>query len=482
MSQFMRHSVAIAGRHRHESEFESVAFGGSPSSNATMIEAAAVPRFGVQFHFDSSLQRALLLELFRKRVEALKSDIELLEAQWKPGGGVESFLQRFSIQRRRQQLVPLILQMNNIDAELEEFEIAGLTAQEAIAETAARMEVLRTQMHVDSATNGEGNRNILTLALAEGIEGRIVKQSLLAALTENGIRWSEDSTHFTPGVDKPLWLIEGFSPRRPADPFNVEGPKYSTSKAKPFPNVIRNAEVNPPHFDAKLAATSAICYHPVSKHPDSIVHPPRRPTTANSSYSSSTVPPRHPLLLEGGYGPSASFYLLLLLNPNSFIVLFHSINPNSTHDDDRETLGRQPLKDDHSQTERPAGDDPPAGRPLSDREDLREMTPSRTTTFQTEGPVGDDPLTGRPPSRPRRTGGKRCPCWTTTFCPNANIENSLCYPRHRSFFHPSHPVTPISMVYIADEDMRRLQGELNLVLVLHFGFVLGAMRGSVGRR
>ncbi|KAK7021008.1 hypothetical protein R3P38DRAFT_3272052 [Favolaschia claudopus] len=185
--------------------------------------------------------------------------------------------------------------VNNIDAELEEFEIAGLTAQEAIAETAARMEVLRTQMHVDSATNGEGNRNILTLALAEGIEGRIVKQSLLAALTENGIRWSEDSTHFTPGVDKPLWLIEGFSPRRPADPFNVEGPKYATSKAKPFPNVIRNAEVNPPHFDAKLAATSAICYHPVSKHPDSIVHPPRRPTTANSSYSSSTVPPRHPL-------------------------------------------------------------------------------------------------------------------------------------------------------------------------------------------
>ncbi|KAK7027106.1 hypothetical protein R3P38DRAFT_2777197 [Favolaschia claudopus] len=76
--------------------------------------------------------------------------------------------------------------VNNIDAELEEFEIAGLTAQEAIAETAARMEVLRTQMHVDSATNGEGNRNILTLALAEGIEGRIVKQSLLAALTENG--------------------------------------------------------------------------------------------------------------------------------------------------------------------------------------------------------------------------------------------------------------------------------------------------------
>ncbi|KAK6971397.1 hypothetical protein R3P38DRAFT_3242500 [Favolaschia claudopus] len=83
--------------------------------------------------------------------------------------------------------------VNNIDAELEEFEIAGLTAQEAIAETAARMEVLRTQMHVDSATNGEANRNILTLALAEGIEGRIVKQSLLAALTENGIRWSEDS-------------------------------------------------------------------------------------------------------------------------------------------------------------------------------------------------------------------------------------------------------------------------------------------------
>ncbi|KAK7000911.1 hypothetical protein R3P38DRAFT_3284912 [Favolaschia claudopus] len=85
------------------------------------------------------------------------------------------------------------------------------------------------------------------------------------------------------------------APRRPADPFNVEGPKYATSKAKPFPNVIRNAEVNPPHFDAKLAATSAICYHPVSKHPDSIVHPPRRPTTANSSYTSSTAPPRHPL-------------------------------------------------------------------------------------------------------------------------------------------------------------------------------------------
>ncbi|KAK7029737.1 hypothetical protein R3P38DRAFT_3266562 [Favolaschia claudopus] len=80
------------------------------------------------------------------------------------------------------------------------------------------------------------------------------------------------------------------APRRPADPFNVEGPKYATSKAKPFPNVIRNAEVNPPHFDAKLAATSAICYHPVSKHPDSIVHPPRRPTTANPSSTSSTVP------------------------------------------------------------------------------------------------------------------------------------------------------------------------------------------------
>ncbi|KAK7012491.1 hypothetical protein R3P38DRAFT_3279950 [Favolaschia claudopus] len=87
----------------------------------------------------------------------------------------------------------------------------------------------------------------------------------------------------------------GNAPRRPADPFNVEGPKYATSKAKPFPNVIRNAEVNSPHFDAKLAATSAICYHPVSKHPDSIVHPPRRPTTTNSSYTSSTVPPRHPL-------------------------------------------------------------------------------------------------------------------------------------------------------------------------------------------
>ncbi|KAK7034208.1 hypothetical protein R3P38DRAFT_2772305 [Favolaschia claudopus] len=50
--QFMRHSVAIAGRHRHESEFESVAFGGSPSSNATMIEVAAVRP-----------PRALLLEL-----------------------------------------------------------------------------------------------------------------------------------------------------------------------------------------------------------------------------------------------------------------------------------------------------------------------------------------------------------------------------------------------------------------------------------
>ncbi|KAK6984423.1 hypothetical protein R3P38DRAFT_3375109 [Favolaschia claudopus] len=80
------------------------------------------------------------------------------------------------------------------------------------------------------------------------------------------------------------------SSRRPADPFIAEGPKYATSKAKSFPNVIRNAEVNPPHFDAKLAATSAICYHSISKHTDSIVHPPRRPTTANSSSASSTVP------------------------------------------------------------------------------------------------------------------------------------------------------------------------------------------------
>ncbi|KAK7007271.1 hypothetical protein R3P38DRAFT_3212990 [Favolaschia claudopus] len=190
--------------------------------------------------------------------------------------------------------------------------------------------------------------------------------------------------------------------------------------------------------------------------------------------------------LSSCYGPSASFYLLLLLNPNSFIVLFHSINSNSTHDDDRETLGRQPLKDDHSQTKRPAGDDPPAGRPLSDREDLREMTPSRTTTFQTEGPVGDDPLTGRPPSdgetrrsrptrgtttlRPggptrddpleddhlpnRRTGGRRPPHWTTTFtpekdrretmpllttfCPTANIEKLAVFILSLTSFILSH--------------------------------------------
>ncbi|KAK6971912.1 hypothetical protein R3P38DRAFT_2813299 [Favolaschia claudopus] len=72
-------------------------------------------------------------------------------------------------------------------------DIAGLTAQEAITETAGRMEILLIQMNANRPTDEDENGHILTLALAEGNEGRIVKLSLLPALTENQIRWSEDS-------------------------------------------------------------------------------------------------------------------------------------------------------------------------------------------------------------------------------------------------------------------------------------------------
>ncbi|KAJ7665233.1 hypothetical protein DFH06DRAFT_1186829 [Mycena polygramma] len=85
-------------------------------------------------------------------------------------------------------------------ASLYEFNTTGLTPEEAVSQTEARLEKLLLTPVPPVGTTPEDlahdspNRGALKIVMEQTIKGRLVKQALLLALDENGLNWSEDTT------------------------------------------------------------------------------------------------------------------------------------------------------------------------------------------------------------------------------------------------------------------------------------------------
>ncbi|KAJ6515475.1 hypothetical protein C8R45DRAFT_210082 [Mycena sanguinolenta] len=88
---------------------------------------------------------------------------------------------------------------NPPSASLYEFNTTGLTPEEAVMQTEARLEKLLLTPVPPVGTRPEDlvhdspNRGALKIIMETSIKGRVVKQKLLNALNDNGLKWTEDS-------------------------------------------------------------------------------------------------------------------------------------------------------------------------------------------------------------------------------------------------------------------------------------------------
>ncbi|KAJ7646912.1 hypothetical protein FB45DRAFT_1051503 [Roridomyces roridus] len=85
-------------------------------------------------------------------------------------------------------------------ASLYEFNTTGLTPEEAVRQTEARLGQLLLTPIPPPGTTAEDlahdtpNRAVLKVVMQQSIKGRLVKQGMLAALDGNGLRWTEEPT------------------------------------------------------------------------------------------------------------------------------------------------------------------------------------------------------------------------------------------------------------------------------------------------
>ncbi|KAK7037979.1 hypothetical protein R3P38DRAFT_2903743 [Favolaschia claudopus] len=89
---------------------------------------------------------------------------------------------------------------NPPSASLYEFNTTGLTPDEAVTQTEARLEkLLLTQVppvgtRPEDMVHDSPNRGALKVVLEQSIKGRLVKQKLLVALTDSGLNWFEETS------------------------------------------------------------------------------------------------------------------------------------------------------------------------------------------------------------------------------------------------------------------------------------------------